>query len=117
LIAKLSPEKRKGSKVFLDVSRHGAGRLDLHYGVVLARAWLVDEQVGLGVPASLKVRVSPLVYFAVESVKTILRPQPPHLVVELITIHALPIYRIGAVDRQKKVFGCYRHRCVLKNLR
>jgi hypothetical protein len=73
-ITELIPEKRKRPKVLIDVSRYGAGRLDLYNSVVLAGAWLVDEQVWLGLSASLKIRVSPLVHFTVESVRTILGP-------------------------------------------
>ena len=57
LIADLISKKRQLSEILLDVSRHGAARLHLRGGMVLAGARL-DKSVGLGVRASLKIRIA-----------------------------------------------------------
>jgi len=74
LIIKLLPEKRQRAQIFFDIPRYGARRLNLNDCVLLPRPRLVDEQVELRLPATLKGWVSSLVYLAIEPVGRIGRP-------------------------------------------
>ncbi len=76
----------------------------------------MDEQVWLGLPYAVKIRVRSLVYLSVEPVHAVMRPSASHLVIKLVAVDTFSEYSLAPVHRQNKKFAGYRCGSIEKNL-